>query len=339
MATATALAVPAAVERRSFLVAERTGLSLVVTDGRHPNFFTFRAADGAYFYVGALLHILQLLSHGASSNPMCSNSWLWDAAMNTLDALRFGLIRYDGCRGGLCCMVGNAHGAQCGALRLHGGGGRRDERSVHKPHSRFQPPDPMPPALAAAGFEASVWADSRKLGKPAREIVRKLFKAAATRAQEELAVKRAFDLARVSRSQAQRGMGRQPSSLSASFGDARRVSVTVEGDRGEHRFDFQLSSGCVKLYRTTAAAFSLPPRDFRILRRRLQGWRPVVDDADLRAALQHAMHMQPPRLLLRVEDTSGAAQRQTRDEASSAASSGEPCAASPAASPAVSPVR
>ena len=281
MATATALAVPAAVERRSFLVAERTGLSLVVTDGRHPNFLAFRAADGTYFCVGALLHILQLLSHGASSNPMRGNSWLWDAAMNTLDALRLGSLGCDGYRGGPCCMVGNAHGAQCGALRLHGGGGRRDERSVHKPHSRFQPPDPMPPALAAAGFEASVWADSRKLGKPAREIVRKLFKAAATRAQEELAVKRAFDLARVSRSQAQRGMGRQPSSLSASFGDARRVSVTVEGDRGEHRFDFQLSSGCVKLYRTTAAAFSLPPRDFRILRRRLQGWRPVVDDADL----------------------------------------------------------
>ena len=34
-------------------------------------------------------------------------------------------------------------------------------------------------------------------------------------------------------------------------------------------------------------------------------WRPVVDDDDLRAALQHAIRMQPPRLLLRIERTDG----------------------------------
>ena len=86
---------------------------------------------------------------------------------------------------------------------------------------------------------------------------------------------------------------------------------------------------------------------FRLLRRRAQEWRLVVDDADLRAALQHAIHMQPPRLLLRVEDTGDVAQRRARavsPEVSSAASpcgkpsvsrdgelSGEPCAAGPAA--------
>ena len=39
-----------------------------------------------------------------------------------------------------------------------------------------------------------------------------------------------------------------------------------------------------------AAAFAVPPRSFRLLRRCAGDWRTVVDDADLRTALEQAMH-------------------------------------------------
>ena len=50
----------------------------------------------------------------------------------------------------------------------------------------------MPPELAAAGFEAAIWADSRRLPKPARRVVQRLFKVAKTEADVALAVDRAF---------------------------------------------------------------------------------------------------------------------------------------------------
>ena len=53
----------------------------------------------------------------------------------------------------------------------------------------------MPPELAAAGFEAAIWADSRRLPKPARRVVQRLFKVAKTEADVALAVARAFRLA------------------------------------------------------------------------------------------------------------------------------------------------
>ena len=205
MATAMALATPATVKQVFFLVDGRTGLALMADGGRLRFFSTYNAADGAYFCVGAVLHILQVLPHDTSYGSLHCNYWLWDNVSNASNALRFVLLDgmvYSGLRNSLF-LLRDTHGASSGALRLHGGGDTRvaDElpalaaaelaaassfppparnqtgaasalalggRSVHKPRSRFQPPDPMPPALAAAGFEASVWADSRKFGKPAQ---------------------------------------------------------------------------------------------------------------------------------------------------------------------------
>ena len=180
---------------------------------------------------------------------------------------------------------------------------------AQKPHSRLQPPDPMPPELAAAGFEAAVWADTRRFPKPARKAVRRLFKVATSEEDVALAVAHALRLAAgASQHLARRGPGQQPnqrpSSRTASFGDARRVSVTIEGPRSSSRhFDLALSAGCVELYRAAAAAFAVLPRSFRLLRRGVGGWRTVVDDADLRTALQQAMQLQPPQISLRKESS------------------------------------
>ena len=298
-----ALAVSATVKRLFFLVDGRIGLALIADGGRLRIFFAYNAADGGYFCVGAILHILQDFLHDKCIDANRHVGWRGCGSVCSSDLLGAKAsddATFGSYRDNFCCIVGNTHGASCGALRLHGGGdtGVADEvhalatealvarpsdlphersqtgaasalalggRSVHKPHSRFQPPDPMPPALAAAGFEASVWADSRKFGKPAREIVRKLFKTANTTAEETRAVERAFALAKVSRAQAQRGVGREPGSLTASFGDARRVPVTVEGRGNARRFDLRLSSDCVALYRAATAAFALPPHSFRLL--------------------------------------------------------------------------
>ena len=63
MATAMALATPATVKQVFFLVDGRTGLALMADGGRLRFFSTYNAADGAYFCVGAVLHILQVLPH------------------------------------------------------------------------------------------------------------------------------------------------------------------------------------------------------------------------------------------------------------------------------------
>ena len=101
-----------------------------------------------------------------------------------------------------------------------------------------------------------------------------------------------------------RGPGKQSSqqlSRAASFGNARRVAVTVEGRSRSRRFDLALSADCVALYRAVAAAFAVPPRSFRLLRRCAGDWRTVVDDVDLRTALEQAMQLQPPQISLRKE--------------------------------------
>ena len=116
-----------------------------------------------------------------------------------------------------------------------------------------------------------------------------------------LAVARAFRLAEASSHPPRRGTSQQPSSRAASFGDARRVSVTVEGGSSGRRFDLPLSSDCAALYRAVAKAFATPPTSFQLLRRRGGDWRVVVDDADLRAALEQAMQLQPPQISLRKE--------------------------------------
>ena len=77
------------------------------------------------------------------------------------------------------------------------------------------PPDLMPPELAAAGFEAAIWADSRRLPKPARRVVQRLFKVAKTEADVALAVDRAFRLADASSHPPHRGPSQQPSSRAA----------------------------------------------------------------------------------------------------------------------------
>ena len=87
----------------------------------------------------------------------------------------------------------------------------------------------------------------------------------------------------------------------ASFGNARRISVTVVGHSSSRRLDLALSADCVALYRAVAAAFAVPPRSFRLLRRCAGDWCTVVDDAGLRTALEQAMQLQPPQISLRKE--------------------------------------
>ena len=66
--------------------------------------------------------------------------------------------------------------------------------------------------------------------------------------------------------------------------------MTVEGHSSSRRLDLALSTNCVALYRAVAAAFAIPPRSFRLLRRCAGDWCTVVDDAGLRTALEQAMH-------------------------------------------------
>ena len=130
--------------------------------------------------------------------------------------------------------------------------------------------------------------------------MRALFAVAKTEADVSLAVARAFKLANTPPHQARLSPGGQPTSRAASFGEARHVSVTVDGGYNSFRhLDLPLSAGCVELYRAAAAAFAVSPRSFQLLRRRSGTWRRVVDDADLREAMECAMQLQPPQLSLR----------------------------------------
>ena len=124
----------------------------------------------------------------------------------------------------------------------------------------------MPPELAAAGFEATLWGDSRRFGAPARRVVRALFAVAKTEADVSLAVARAFKLANTPPHQARLSPGGQPTSRAASFGEARRVSVTVDGGSNSFRhLDLPLSASplppalsvlCVRDGRGSAAEVS-----------------------------------------------------------------------------------
>ena len=91
MATAMALATPTPAERLLFWVAARAWLALMVAGGCRKNFLDSCAAVGAYFHLGAVLHILQISSHGAPADASHNNYWLWNIAMGTFFALGFEL--------------------------------------------------------------------------------------------------------------------------------------------------------------------------------------------------------------------------------------------------------
>ena len=91
MATAMALAAPAPTKRLFFWVAARAWLALMVAGGCRKKFLASRAAVGTYFYLGAVLHILQSFPHGAPADASRNNCWLWSIAKDTFFALGFEL--------------------------------------------------------------------------------------------------------------------------------------------------------------------------------------------------------------------------------------------------------
>ena len=68
------------------------------------------------------------------------------------------------------------------------------------------------------------------------------------------------------------------------------------------------------LYRAVAAAFATSPKSFQLLRRRDGDWRVVVDDADLRAALEQAAQLR----------CSSSRRRSPYEKSPAASPSGEP---------------
>ena len=91
MATAMALVASIPAERLFFRIAARALLALMVADGCRKNFLAGRAAAGAYFYLGAVLHILQNFPRGAPADASRKECWLWNIAMDAFFALGFEL--------------------------------------------------------------------------------------------------------------------------------------------------------------------------------------------------------------------------------------------------------
>ena len=183
-----------------------------------------------------------------------------------------------------------------------------------KRKSPSQPPDPMPPELMAAGFPAADWANPSRFGKPARKIVRAAFKHAKSAGEVQFAVRKAFDLLHQPPPQlttVPRGPV-VPNPYSATFGDARLVSVHVarepsESGGGDPRsgctFTLRLGANCVELYAEASRALHTTAHAICLLHSHIgcgARWRPLVQDAELSAALTSAMQQQPPYLFLRV---------------------------------------